>query len=235
MLPRTHKQGFTLIEMIVSLAIFSFVITIAVGALLMLMSANKQLQGEQSVMTNLSFALDSMAREIRTGTFYYCESKSNYSGTDNIFNSINNLDDDRLLKDLSTNPTTYYYKDCPNGNSSSNQLQGLAFIEGGNSITKNNQRILYFFDKTAGKVYRRVGGGAAESIVSSGITIKNFEFFVTGSKKVSICGPDPSAACIATVGDQPAVTIFIEASESADPTAKSYYVQTTVTERTLDI
>lgn len=217
MTSRTTQQGFTLIEMIVSLAIFTFVITIAVGALLMLMSTNKQLQGEQSVMTNISFALDSMTREIRTGTFFYCDSQSNYSGTTNIFNSNNNLD--TILGDA--------YQDCPNGNTSVNQVQGLAFKEGGNSITKNNQRILYFFDRTAGKVYRRIGGGAAESIISSGINVKNFEFFVTGSKKQSLGGSGNL--------DQPSATIFIEASDGNDPTGKSYYMQTTVTERTLDI
>jgi prepilin-type N-terminal cleavage/methylation domain-containing protein len=213
----SRQRGFTLIEMIVSLAIFSFVITIAVGALLMLMSTNKQLQGEQSVMTNLSFALDSMAREIRTGTFYYCDSQPNYSGTTNIFNSNNDLD--TVLGDS--------YQDCRNGNQGPQQLQGLAFKEGGNSITINKQRILYFFDRSTGKIYRRVGTGAPESIVSSGITIKNMEFFVTGSKKQSLGGGSNT--------DQPAVTIFIEAAESSDPAAKSYYLQTTVTQRTLDI
>lgn len=214
---RTLKQGFTIIEMIVSLAIFSFVITIAVGALLMLMSANKQLQGEQSVMTNLSFALDSMTREIRTGTFFYCDSQGSYNGTNNIFNSNNNID--TILGDS--------YQDCQNGNTSINQIHGLAFKEGGDSITLSNEHILYFFDKTAGKIYRRIGGGAPQSIVSSGITIKKLEFFVTGSKKQSLGGSGNL--------DQPSVTIFIEALDPSDPTSKTYYLQTTVTQRTLDI
>ena len=71
MMYRTRTTGgFTLIEMIVSLTLFSAVITIAVGAFLVLLAANKQLQEEQAVLTNLSFALDSMTREIITGTGY---------------------------------------------------------------------------------------------------------------------------------------------------------------------
>jgi len=215
---RTLKQsGFTLIEMIVALGVFSFVITIAIGALLMLVSASRQLQGEQAVMTNLSFALDSMTREIRTGTYYYCDSQSSASGSSNIFNPNNNVD--TLLGDS--------YQDCANGNQSSYQYHGIAFKEGGDSITGANDHILYYFDRGTGSIYRRVGGGPPQSIVASGIYIKNAEFTVTGSKKLSFGG--------ASSQDQPAVTIFIEAAESNSPTAKSYYLETTITQRTLDI
>ena len=214
---RSSQQGFTLIEMIVSLAVFTFVITIAVGALLMLMAANKQLQGEQSVMTNLSFAMDAMTREIRTGTFYYCDSSPTTSGGSNIFNPLLNLD--TILGNS--------VSDCKDGNNGSKNYHGLAFKEGGNSITGANQRILYYFDEARGQIFRRIGDKAPQSIVSSGIKIKKMEFFVTGGKKQSTGGGD--------IDDQPAVTIFIEASENGDTTDKSYYLQTTVTQRTLDL
>lgn len=218
MIIRTHHKGFTLIELIVSLAVFSFVATIAIGALLMLMSASKRLQGEQSVMTNLSFALDAMTREIRTGTFYYCAS-GNSINTNSIFNPIVNLD--TLLGDQTN--------DCPNG-ANGNRYHGVAFKEGGNSITAANERILYYFDPDAGKIYRRVGNGAAESIVSSGIFIKDLEFVVTGTQKLV-----NSSNVIGNDVEQPTVTIFIQAAETNDVTAKSYSLQTTVTQRTLDI
>lgn len=73
-IPRTYIQqaGFSLIELLVSLMLFTVVIIIAVGSLLMLIDANAKAQNMQEVMTNLSFALDSMTREIRTGYSYYC-------------------------------------------------------------------------------------------------------------------------------------------------------------------
>ena len=190
----------------------------------MLVATNSQLQGEQSVMTNLSFALDSMTREIRTGTSYYCDSASNTSsgGSSNIFNDSNDLD--AILKSGSVQSTN----DCSTGNPTKKKYQGLAFIEGGNSITAGSDRILYYFNKLEGKIYRRVGAGASESIVSSGIYIKDFQFFVSGSNPLSKIGGS-------TEDDQATVTIYIEASEVNDPTAKSYYIQTTVTQRTLDL
>ena len=211
-----HQSGFSLIEMIVSLAVFSIVITVAVGALLMLVATNQQLQGEQSVMTNLSFTLDSMTREIRTGTHYYCDSQGSINGNNNIFNPSNNMD---TILGLSNS-------DCPNGSTGA-RFQGLAFIEGGDSITQSDDRILYYFDRNTKEIYRRVGGQAPESIVSSGIVIKKLEFFVTGSKPLRANG--------ANTQDQSSVTIFIEAAEKDDVTSKSYYVQTTVTQRILDI
>jgi prepilin-type N-terminal cleavage/methylation domain-containing protein len=223
MLHPSRQQGFTLIEMIVSLGVFSVVITISVGALLMLVATNKQLQGEQSVMTNLSFALDSMTREIRTGTHYYCDTAPNTSagGSSNIFNDSHDVDS--ILYDSVTGQKN---QDCSNGAPGGHKYRGLAFIEGGNSITAGNDRILYYFNKNDGKIYRRVGAQASESIVSSGIYIKDFQFFVSGSEPLSAG---------ATKDDQPSVTIYIEATESSDPAAKSYYIETTVTQRTLDL
>ena len=210
------QSGFTLIEMIVSLGVFSLVITIAVGALLTLMASSKRLQGEQSVMTNLSFALDGMTREIRTGSFYFCDSAGSDNGPNNIFNPTVNLDS-RLGNNT---------QDCPNG-ANGNGFHGLAFKEGGDSITASEERILYYFNQSDQMIYRRVGSAEPQSIVSSGIVVKRLEFIVTGSQKLTAGGNSTT--------DQPAVTIFIEAAETADPTSKSYYLQTTVEQRTLDL
>lgn len=202
--------------MIVSLGLFSIVVTIAVGALLVLIASNERLQEEQSVMTNLSFALDSMTREIRTGTRYYCASRPNYSagGPEAIF-------------DASDNPNTLgdATRDCANGNNSNHRLHGIAFLEGGESITgAPDSRIVYFFDEDEGKIFRRAGNTPPQSIVSSGIFIMNAEFFVTGSNPLS-----------SSELDQSAVTIAIEAKETGTSDESSYHIQTTVTQRTLDI
>lgn len=74
---RTSPQrGFTLVEMIVAVALFSVVMLVCVGALLALVTANKKAQALQSVMNNLNVAVDGMVRAIRVGTTYHCGSGS---------------------------------------------------------------------------------------------------------------------------------------------------------------
>ncbi|MFA6459219.1 MAG: type II secretion system protein [Candidatus Paceibacterota bacterium] len=69
----THRiGGFTLVEMIVSLGIFSVVAVVALGALVRIITANQKAQSLQSAMTNLNFALEAMSREIRVGSEYNC-------------------------------------------------------------------------------------------------------------------------------------------------------------------
>jgi prepilin-type N-terminal cleavage/methylation domain-containing protein len=85
---KTNNHGFTLVEIIVSLAIFSVVSVVAVGALLKIVDANKKAQSIQSAMTNLNYALESMSRELRVSNVFYCDDSvsntgtwGNYSGT----------------------------------------------------------------------------------------------------------------------------------------------------------
>jgi prepilin-type N-terminal cleavage/methylation domain-containing protein len=64
------KRGFTLIEMMVSVAIFSVVMAVATIALLAMVDASKKAHALQSVMFNLNVAIDGMVRGIRMGTSY---------------------------------------------------------------------------------------------------------------------------------------------------------------------
>ncbi len=66
----TADSGFTLVEMIVAIGLFSIVMVVCVGALLALVSANRKAQALQSVMNNLNIALDGMARSVRMGNDY---------------------------------------------------------------------------------------------------------------------------------------------------------------------
>lgn len=212
-----NSSGFTLIEMIVSLGVFSMVVTTAVGAMLVLIATNQRLQAEQSVMTNLAFALDTMTREIRTGYNYYCDEQPNLSagGPFNIFNDSNDHDD-IVADDV---------RDC-NGRSTGRNFQGISFVEEGNSITGSSaSRILYYFDGINHTIMRRVGNEDSQPIVSEGLFINNAEFYVSGSDNFSLLGDI----------EQPTVTVYIEAQEKDDPTAKTYYLETTVTQRTLDL
>lgn len=58
--------------MIVSLALFTVVAVIAIGAFLKITDSNKKSQTLKTTINNLSFTLESMSREMRVGSTYYC-------------------------------------------------------------------------------------------------------------------------------------------------------------------
>ncbi len=64
------NSGFTLIELMVAVSIFSIVMTIAMSALLNIIDLNHKSQAVNTVMNNLSFALEGMGRDIRFGKDY---------------------------------------------------------------------------------------------------------------------------------------------------------------------
>ncbi len=63
-----------MLEMLVSLGVFSVAAVIAIGALVRMTSLNRSAQALQSAMNNVSFALESISREMRVGTNYTCAS-----------------------------------------------------------------------------------------------------------------------------------------------------------------
>lgn len=65
--------GFTLVEMIVAIGLFTIVMFVATGALLSVVNLNKKAQAQQSAINNLNFVLENMARSIRTGSTYHCD------------------------------------------------------------------------------------------------------------------------------------------------------------------
>lgn len=69
--------------MIVSLAIFTVVALIAIGALLRVLDANRKSINLKTTINNLNFSLESMSREMRVGKKYYCDNNINSAITQN--------------------------------------------------------------------------------------------------------------------------------------------------------
>ncbi len=63
-----NRQGFTLVEVLTAIAVFSIVVTIAAGAFVSAMKAQGELAGIIAMQSNASTALEQMTREIRTGS-----------------------------------------------------------------------------------------------------------------------------------------------------------------------
>lgn len=146
------NSGFSLIEMLVSMALFTVVVTMAVGALLVLISANLKAQNTQEAVSNIQFALDSMAREIRTGGAYYCSSGTETAG--NLF----------------------VVQDCSKGKYLSIIEGGKSLTKG-----LGNNRIAYRYNSTSLSVERKIGSGAWVRLTNPNVRITSMHFNVNNS------------------------------------------------------
>ena len=79
---QTTKRGYTLIELIVAIGLFALIMTLASGAYLIMIGANRQVQGAATGVDNLAFALEDMTRSIRTGTGYSSTAGNSFTFTD---------------------------------------------------------------------------------------------------------------------------------------------------------
>lgn len=66
------NKGFTLVEMMVAIAVFSVVMVAAMSALLNVIDANNKARALKTAINNVSFALESISRDMRMGTDYKC-------------------------------------------------------------------------------------------------------------------------------------------------------------------
>lgn len=75
------SRGFTLVEMIVAIGLFTTVLFIASSAFLAVLNADRKSRATRIAMDNLNLALEDMSRRIKTGTSYYCNGTTAISGT----------------------------------------------------------------------------------------------------------------------------------------------------------
>ncbi|PIT96854.1 hypothetical protein COT82_00925 [Candidatus Campbellbacteria bacterium CG10_big_fil_rev_8_21_14_0_10_35_52] len=146
-----EKKGFTLIEMLVAVSLFVFVMLIGVGTLLSIIDANRKARALSSVMNNLNFALESISRNIRMGTKYHCE------------------------ENTSVPPNIDTPKDCNPGKLFAFEASG------GNPLNPNDQIIYRINYDESGIEMSKNGGANFVGITAKEVVIENFSFYVSGS------------------------------------------------------
>lgn len=72
--PHKNSRGFTLIEMTVSLGLFTIIMFIATSAFLSIVNIDRKSRAVRIATDNLNIALEDMSRRIKTGSTYYCGS-----------------------------------------------------------------------------------------------------------------------------------------------------------------
>lgn len=66
------NKGFTLIEMMVAISIFSIIMVMSMGAVISIMDANRKSRSLKSAMNNLNLAVETMSRNVKFGTRWTC-------------------------------------------------------------------------------------------------------------------------------------------------------------------
>lgn len=199
---REFGGGFTLVELIVSMALFIIVVFITTSAFLTLATLSKKASTTRIAMDNLSIAIEMMARNMRTGYTYHCDGdlSTSYSASDLKGNGFMNND--------GTPSATFSAKDCPGG------LPYIAF--------ESADGDLMFFRLDNDNSVRMARGieNQTNTITSSDIFIDTF--------KVYVIGADNSSGAT----NQPRVNIVVQGTTGTDPRTQSKFsIYTSVTQR----
>ncbi len=99
------SKGFTLLEMIVAVGLFIVVAIISLGTLLNISDVQRKTGALRSINDNINFSLETMVREIRSGSNYSSPSQSVFTMTNNIGESVTyRLNNNRIERSVSGNP-----------------------------------------------------------------------------------------------------------------------------------
>lgn len=154
------SRGFTLVELLVSVFIFSMVMLIAVGSLLSMIDANRKAQTIKSAVNNLSFALDGISRAVRVGTTFHCSTATD-AGSAALLSTATNCSGGGTL--LSFEPY--------NGDTANTGDQWVYCRGTGTTCSDSGTSIL-----------RSQNGGASyASITSPEVTVDDLHFYVAGA------------------------------------------------------
>lgn len=152
-----RDAGFTLIELMVAVALFVVIMLVAMGALLSLIDANKKARALESVINNLNVTLDGMVRAMRMGNHYACN--------------------------VTSLPGTYDTggADCPGGGTT------FSFTPFDGDPSDNGERFVYRYVPAAGGEPGRIerskfgGSGSYETITAPEVSITGMSFYVVGT------------------------------------------------------
>ena len=202
-------KGFTLIEMLVSVAIFTIVMVIALGALLSLSEADRKAQTINAAVNNLSFAIDSMSRLLRTGLNYHCGQSGVLADPQNCIVTPQpylafQVVDDSLNGCVKGSPCTVVYCLSAEGSASSCNTGTSCAADSSCSILR--------------LICSGASCGSFAAITSPEVNVSSLGFYVTGSAPSDTVEPKATLLVSGTVP--------VTATKST-----TFNIQTSVTER----
>jgi prepilin-type N-terminal cleavage/methylation domain-containing protein len=161
---KTSPKGFTLVELLVVLALFTTVMTIASGALFSAQESNTKLQQTQVILDGVNLAMEEMIRDIRYGSMYFC------TGT--------------VPETIPAAQSCAY----PNGNTVLIFKPSTALTINNSS----NDRVAYYISN--GVIYKKYYPegivSSAVQVTTSDVSVEQLSFYVKGAENTGATPPD---------------------------------------------
>ena len=211
------KRGFTLIEMVVSIAVFLLISGAAVGIFLSIISRQKEVLSEQELLNQISYAEEYMSRALRMA-------KVSTSNTDS---GCLDLGDIYVLTRPDEN--SFY-----NGIKFLNQTDG-EYVDGERNAMCEEIFLDNVTDPARPVLMIQKGQDPAIALTSSDMEIKYIRFGVNGlTGSLADCPNSSESECFAATSQdevQPRVTTLLKV-ELAE---RSRIFQTTISQRNLNV
>lgn len=223
-LNNNFEKGFTLIELMVSIALFTTVALIATTALTSIQKVNVRVQNVRTVMDNLALSLETISSEVRQGSNYHCYESSDIDNSTHIMRKAKNCgvvtaaSENALIFKVNTDTESsltsprvaYMLQTNSDGVGVIKRYRSPNVSPSGNDLKDGD------FDSAF------IDGGTSEQITSNDVNVTKLKFTVKGeSNPISNSTGD---------GQQPYVLIEMEGETRTTP-PQSFKLQTVVTSR----
>lgn len=201
------NRGYTIIETMIAVSLFLVVVMAGMGALLNANLIHEKSKNMRSIMDNLSFIMDDISKNLRTGYNYHC-----------------------FPSGLVAPSTTYSYSIIPSFASTPQSCDfgfGIAFEAANGDSNNYIDQWFYYIDN--GKIFKSTQGPYYSY---NFVQLTPDEVVIDPISGFSVLGAEPSSA-----GNfqQPLVNIRLIGTITLKGTTTPFSLQTSVSQRLLDI
>lgn len=204
-------EGFSLVEILVVLGLFSSISTLSLGALFNAQAINRRLQETQSILDNVNLSTQTITREIRFGTEFYATT----------------------TLQLQDDPAPTFRRNCTYALNANTPCTILMF-KPSDAVDARDRIAFYLLSGVLYKTTYPFGGSSStEQMTSNDVTISSLFFYVEGAQ-TSDGSNDESDA---TDFKQPLITFLLSGSTnsaSGRVASTTFNFETNISPRELD-